>query len=352
MSYEDLIARIEGALPDLAGKITVDRVIYKRTDRHAYFYLFSEIAAGEKEYMTIRKILNTSFPGLQMSLRIASPALREDFLSQPDKYGHILNNILSRQHPSVRAWEYDMRYRSEEGRIVLELPDEFALQYLKEHALVEKIETAVKDIFCLETTVVCRVAGSREETIRRLERERRAEEARALQRREDARRHEEELQKRRDTEKEKRDRVIRGRQIREKPVNIASLNGDSGDVVIAGRRLDYEEKELSGGEMLLVSFHLTDYTGTILCKMFLRYRPRARRDETQDLPPVTDEQRSAVLETARRLKNCEGVMVQNAALIPMRMSALFWSEAVCAMIYREEWTTRSGSGLNCICIRR
>ena len=310
MSYEELITKITHAAPELKGKLTIDRVIYKRGSRHAYFYLLSDTVAGDQEYLAVQKVLRSAFPGVRLSLRIASPSRKEDFLANPDQYAHVINTILMRQHPAISAWEFDMRYKAEDGRVVLELPDDFSMQYLKERGLTEKIKQAIEDIFCVRTEVLCRVAGVREETAARLERERRAEEALMEQRREMARKHEEEKERRRAADEERRSRLIYGRQIVENTVPVSELTNDSGLVVIAGRRLDYEEKEISGGEMLLVSFNVTDYTGTMKCKMFLRYRPRFRKEEEEEQPPITEEQRQAVRDVVDRLKKCEGVKVK------------------------------------------
>ena len=310
MSYDELLATLEKAAPELKGGLKVDRVIYKRGSRQAYFYLLSENVAGEREYTAIRKALRAAFPGVRLSLRIASPSLQEDFLQNPDRYAHVINDILLREHPALSAWEYDMRYVAEDGRVVLELPDDFAMSYLKERGLTDKINQAIYDIFCTQTEVSCRVVGVREETTARMERERRAEEAIAEQRRELARKHEEALRKRREAAEEKKRRLIRGRPITEKPIPIKDLTNDSGEVVIAGRRLDYEEKEISGGDCLLVSFNVSDYTNTIKCKMFLRYRPKPKKDDTEEPPPITDEQRAYVADIVKRLQECDGVMVK------------------------------------------
>ena len=310
MSYEELITKIENAVPDMKGKLTIDRVIYKRESRHAYFYLLSDVVAGDREYLAVQKILRAAFPGVRLSLRIASPSRKEDFLADPDQFAHVINSILLRQHPALSAWEYDMRYKAEDGRIVLELPDEFSMQYLKDRSLTDKINQAIYDIFCVETEVLCRVTGVREETAARLERERRAEEALMEQRREAARKREEEIERRRQAAEERKRRLVYGKAITDPTVAISELNNDSGTVVIAGKRLDYEEKEISHGEMLLVSFNVTDYTGTMKCKMFLRYRPRFRQEEADEQPPITEEQRKAVLDVCDALKKCEGVTVK------------------------------------------
>ena len=225
MSYEELLERIEKAAPNLKGKITIDRVIYKRGSGHAYFYLLSDAVAGESEYLAVRKILRAAFPGVRLSLRIASPSLKDDFVANPQSYAHVINSILMRSHPAVSAWEYDMRYVCEDGKIVLELPDDFSMLYLKERGLTDKISDAVYDIFCERMDVICRVTGIREETAERIERERRAEQALIEQRKEMARKREEELKKRREAAEEKKKRLIRGRRMYLNLLTVWSLTG-------------------------------------------------------------------------------------------------------------------------------
>ena len=72
--------------------------------------------------------------------------------------------------------------------------------------------------------------------------------------------------------------------------------------------LELKKKELKGGEMLLVSFAVTDYTSSILCKVFFRYRGRFMRKEEKENTPITDEERAAVREKADRIR--QGMQVK------------------------------------------
>ena len=78
MSYDELLATLEKAAPELKGGLKVDRVIYKRASRHAYFYLLSENVAGEREYTAIRKALRAAFPGVR-----PAPRCRRTFYKIP-----------------------------------------------------------------------------------------------------------------------------------------------------------------------------------------------------------------------------------------------------------------------------
>ena len=95
---------------------------------------------------------------------------------------------------------------------------------------------------------------------------------------------------------------IIGRSIADRPVEIKELNAESGLVVIQGEIFKLEQKELKGGEMVLVTFGVTDYTSSVLCKIFFRYRARgfARKDE--EPAPITDEERKAVTDKVERIK--------------------------------------------------
>ena len=105
MSYEELIEKIKKAAPELQEGLTIDRVIYKRGSGHAYVYLLSDQVAGEREYLAVQRVLRAAFPGVRLSLRIASPNAKDAFLREPQQFANIINQILLREHPAISAWE-------------------------------------------------------------------------------------------------------------------------------------------------------------------------------------------------------------------------------------------------------
>lgn len=70
-----------------------------------------------------------------------------------------------------------------------------------------------------------------------------------------------------------------GRAIADPPMEMKELASDAGLVVVQGDIFKLETKELKGGELLLVTFAITDYTSSILCKAFMRYRRLPLRQE-------------------------------------------------------------------------
>ena len=108
---------------------------------------------------------------------------------------------------------------------------------------------------------------------------------------------------------------ILGRAIGDDPVEIRTLRSDSGLVTVQGDVFMLETKELRGGELLLPTFAVTDYTSSILCKCFFRYRPRfSRKDAEGDPPPITDAERKAVTDKVERIRAGMNVKLRGECL--------------------------------------
>ena len=99
-------------------------------------------------------------------------------------------------------------------------------------------------------------------------------------------------------------RPIMGRVIGDKPIEMKALSSDSGLVTVQGDIFKLETKELKGGELLLLTFAVTDYTSSILCKVFMRYRKGqyGKPKDGTELPPITEEERRAVQEKVDQIK--------------------------------------------------
>ena len=172
MTYEELLRSVTQALPDTEGKIAIERVRFCKSENKAYFSFLSDVLIGEKGFFVMKNALGRAFPGLKFSLRVASPALAKEFLQNPDKYSAPLNHFLIRHYPSVASWEYDMRWVPGNGRVTLEMPDEFSMRYLEKQGVQEQLATVIHDVFRLDTEVGLRVCGDEEKRLRELQQER------------------------------------------------------------------------------------------------------------------------------------------------------------------------------------
>lgn len=113
---------------------------------------------------------------------------------------------------------------------------------------------------------------------------------------------------------QQRPKNVYGRVIADPVVEVKELLEDSGKVAICGEVLTVETKDLKGGEMLLLSFAVTDYTGTIQCKAFLRYKNRFRKADPNagDAKEPTEQEKKAVQDVVDAVKAGDWLVIRRA----------------------------------------
>ena len=331
------MARIGREIPELAGKLSAPRVTYVRSLQKTYITFESSVLAGEKQFLAMEKILRELFPGRGLAVRIVSPGLRGAFLEKPMEYRQVLDDFLRRNYPSSRGWIGQIDWQIErnqlrettpsgetEAILTLVFPDDFSLRVMKEKNAGPRLAVAIREIFDARVRVEMTVAGNREERLRKIREEREQEiftvtreemEARAAasgtaetggEKKAPARkRTEDHGAGKKEPAPQKAPAIgkpIIGRSIADRPVEIKELTNESGLTVIEGDIFKLEQKELKGGETLLISFAVTDYTSSVLCKIFLRYRSRFIRKEEAEEVPISDEERKAVADKAARIR--------------------------------------------------
>ncbi|MCR5566309.1 MAG: PolC-type DNA polymerase III [Clostridiales bacterium] len=359
MSYEDLMARIARDIPELAGKLSAPRVTYVKSSRKTYITFNSSVLAGEKQFLKLEAILREMFPGRPLAVRITSPGLKADFLEDPSPYRGVLDDFLRRNYPMARGWIGRIGWQMEknqltdttelagedkDGLLTLVFPDEISLRVMHQSDVGTRLATAIYDIFAAKVRVEMTVEGTREERLRRMKEERR-DAMLVVTAKEMAERYgtgisipkEDEAGKpagekkpakpRKETSGKQKEKgaaaeepaspvgkPILGRSIADRPVEIRELTGESGLVVVQGEVFHLEQKELKGGETLLVTFAVTDGTSSVLCKIFFRYRSRFMKKEEAESAPITDEERAAVMDKANRIKDGMCVRVRGECM--------------------------------------
>ena len=345
MSYEDLLSQIYQELPQLRGQLASPRVVYVKAQGKVYITFDSNVLVEEATFLKMESILRRIFPQKPLALRVVSPGLKDDFLRNIGAYKQVLTDFLKRNYPASVSWMSQIDWRCEGDRITLTFPDSFSLEYMGRQNVAARLAQAVKDIFSAEVKVELTVAGDQEARLAALRAEREKEQA--ISAKELAERYGQEApakKERRPAEpraprepKESRPepaaprrdeslpqmtdhalgKPIMGRGIADRPVEMKELASDSGLVVVQGDIFKLETKELKGGELLLLTFAITDYTSSILCKVFMRFRNTRfgkKADDAAPPAPITEEERRAVMDKVEQLKVGMNVKVRGECL--------------------------------------
>ncbi len=329
MNKTELLRALEEAAPPLAGKLHIERVLYKKAANKAYMSFLCDELVPETDYLVLERRLRELFPGLSVALRVASPSLGEDFLADINRYKSVLTDFLRRQSPALSAWIGDVGWSLEDGRVLLTCPDAIAVNFFKSHRLDDKLSQAVYDIFRVRVPVSLTICGEREAWVKKMREERGFSfpapvppneepppwdeaalevQAAALSVPDEpkAANHPRAMPAAKPPAKREaapKGPVLKGRAIADKPVDIGELAEDSGIVVIEGTVTGVNEaKELKGGETALVTFAVYDDTSTIYCKAFYQYRTRRGGMGETPVPP-TDEEKKRVADQIAQIQN-------------------------------------------------
>ena len=332
MSYDELLAQVYAALPQLKGQLHAPRVVYVQSQGKVYITFESNVLVEEASFLKLEALLRRVFPQKPLALRVVSPGLKDDFLENISAYKQVLTDFLRRNYPASASWMSQIDWRCDGKRITLTFPDAFSLEYMGRQNVAARLSQAVKDIFSAEVMVELTVAGDQEKRLAEIREERLREqtvtytpEQIAAMTQGDAKPAKEHKERKPSAPREKKleqtmperdpmlpvmtdhaiGKPIMGRAIADPPMEMKELASDAGLVVVQGDIFKLETKELKGGELLLVTFAITDYTSSILCKAFMRYRRLPfgkKKDDDAPPPPITDEERQAVMDKVNQIK--------------------------------------------------
>ncbi|MDO5299654.1 MAG: PolC-type DNA polymerase III [Clostridia bacterium] len=286
---------LEGAAAELAGHLTLDRVTASRTGEDITVYFSADILVEERPFLALQRALRRNFAPMHVSLVVRSPQLAEAFLADPQQYAPFILRCVKRRHPSGAPLIRDAKFECKGNVLSILVPQDIAPKFLSQSGVDKYIEQLVANVFVTDVHVNFQAVKLREEQLEEIRRRRRQEDEQAVA--EMIKEQKEQVAVQEQKAAKEKPRAVFGRPVTMEPMEISELVEEASKVVICGEVLTAETRELRGGEMQLLTFALTDYTNTIKCKAFLRYKPRRGRfgsaSEDDERPP-TDEEKKAV----------------------------------------------------------
>ncbi|MBP3657602.1 MAG: PolC-type DNA polymerase III [Clostridia bacterium] len=294
---------LEGAAAELRGHLTLERVMASRSGDRITVCFTADILVEERPFLALQRALRRNFAPTHVSLIVKSPQLAEAFLQDPQAYAPFILRCVKRRHPSGAPLMKDAKFECKGNVLSILVPQDIAPKFLSQSGVGAYIEELVKNVFVTEISVVFQAVKLREEQLEEIRRRRKAEDDQAVA--EMIREQKVQVAAQEQKAKEKPKAVL-GRPITAEPMEISELIEEATKIVICGEVLTAETRELRGGEMQLLSFAITDYTNTIKCKAFLRYKPRKGRfgqqnAEEEERPP-TEEEKKAVQDVIDAVK--------------------------------------------------
>ena len=291
--WESLLTGAAGAL---VGHLTLDRVTANKNGEEITVYFSSDMLVEEGPFLAVQRALRKNFAPMRVHLVIRSPQLAEDFRNDPQKYAPFILRCVKRKHPSGAPLLQDAKLECKGDVLSVLVPQDIAPKFLAQARVDTYLELLVKNVFVCDVHVVFQAVKLREEQLEEIRRRRLAEDERAMA--EMVKEQKIQVEQAEQKAAKEKPKAVLGRPITQEPMEISELVEEASKIVIMGEVLTAETRELRGGEMQLLTFALTDYTNTIKCKAFLRYKPRRGRfgpvNEEEEQRSPTEEEKKAV----------------------------------------------------------
>ncbi len=288
-------ALLEGEALKLCGHLMFERVTAARSGDEITVHFTSDILVEERPFMAFRRALRRQFAPMRVQLIIKSPLLRESLLADPMQYAAFILRSVKRHHPSCAPLLDGARFEIKGDVMSVLVPQDIAPRFLTQSGVGGYIEQLVFDVFAARVSVNFQAVKLREEQMEEIRQRRKQEDDRAVA--ELVKQQKEQIIAQEKKAAQEKPKAVLGRPITAEPMEIAELVEEASKIAICGEVLTSETRELKGGEMQLLSFAMTDYTNTIKCKAFLRYKPRRGRfgaQSEEDEKPPTEEEKKAV----------------------------------------------------------
>ncbi len=283
MEKRMVLDSIMEAMPYLKDKLVLEKVLYSETLNKALFVFLSPLLIEEAEFLNIERFLQRMFPDILVSIRIACPNLAEEFVRDIHAYKSVLISFLKRNTNAARAWINDTAWEYTNQRILLTCPDDQSLYFYKSHDFDKKINTAIKDIFRIDLPVAFVVAGKREEWVENMRKihgiqpNTEVPEAKiqapvttvAVPKTQEKPASAPRIKKQYIADQD----VLYGKKIEGTTNDIALCTGDAGPVTICGT---VSSPTVFKKDRVIVTFVLSDNTGSVYCKLFLTYGARGK----------------------------------------------------------------------------
>ncbi|MCL2544704.1 MAG: exonuclease domain-containing protein, partial [Clostridia bacterium] len=321
---------------ELAGHLTLEKVLVNREGTRMTACFLADILVEEADFQAVKRAMVAAFPGMWVQVRVASPALAEDVVARVEKYAPFLSACLVRHHPMIKFWLDNAVWRMPGPHALeLEMPAAEAVRFFKENGVARRLERVLEEVFRLKAEVRVSLSDDHQRVLEELHKEKRRTDAALAASYVRPSAGEEEPAAARAGAAAKpgaAGKKVLGRGIADGPVPVTELAEDSGRVVIRGEVLSAEDRELKGGAMRLLSFALTDYTSTVQCKAFLRYRNAFRKGGAEDGKEPTEAERKQVQSVVDAVRPGEWLTVRGECRYDAyaRAVTLTVSDIVCA----------------------
>ena len=252
-------------LGGLLDALSFDKAQISRAGDRMNVFLHADRLFNDQECEKVRNAFRGLFHGMSLNVRLSYPALGPQLCARIEDYRDYLIRRLGQESPGSQPALTHAGWRFENGALSLDFQDEVSASFARRRGVEKMLAGILKDEFAVACPVKVGVSGDEKERLRQIAERQKAEEMRLSEMAAKAAAPAKEATK-------TPPRVLYGHTIADNTVEISELTEDAGRVALRGEVLKVETRPLKNDTSILVTFALTDYTGTVYCKAFARMK--------------------------------------------------------------------------------
>ena len=259
--WNDLIAREDAAL---AGRLRLSKVtISQKTGQMRVRFAADEII-NDAQFSRVERLMSSAFPSVGVKIALEYPALRERVLEDVTVASPVMKSLVKHESPACMPFiDWNGKgWALKDGVLTVCVSSEEGAAFLKARKVDRILADKLNDLFGIKATARIEITGDEEKRIQRINEER--ERAEALL----AQTVSAENGEGRRKAAAPSDAIL-GKNIYDTPVPMNQVTEDIGRMTVMGEVAAFDIKDTKTGATKIVTFSMTDYLGSVNCKLFL-----------------------------------------------------------------------------------
>ena len=262
--WKNLIAQED---PSLADALSLSRVSISKKTGEMRVLLQAPRMLNDAQFNKAQRLIAAAFPLVPVRVEVEYPGLRDAVREDITLACGLLKSMIRRESPGCipfvdwtgKGWTL------EDGTLTLCVSSAEGAAYLKSRSIDASLAQKLDTLFGIKANVRIRVSGDEESRLQRIA-EARAREAELLA--EEAAATVSAAPQRKSVP----EGVLYGKPIHDPVIPMGEVTEDVGRCVLKGEVADMEMRDTKTGTSKIITFSMTDYTGSINCKLFLDSR--------------------------------------------------------------------------------
>lgn len=275
--WRQLVANADPALSEL---IKLARVQISKSTGAMIIVLNAARILSRKEFKVLENAFAGAFPSVRVTVAVQYPAMREAVEKDIRLAMGLLSELVAHESPaSMPFLEWDhAEWKLENGKLTVCVSSADGATFLKGRTVDKLLEELLLRLFGISATAQIKVTGEDDKKLREIEEARRKELDMLA-----------EAAKKGVSEKPKCAKppeAVFGRTIADHPIPMSELQEDTGRATVKGEVSGLEMRDAKNGQSKIATFSMTDYKGSVNCKMFLT--GVKSRDDAQSVQKQAD----------------------------------------------------------------